>query len=53
MLRADAFAWEGAKTKLRMVILGADGNGRSGRSRSWRAANRALADHGGAFKHLR
>jgi hypothetical protein len=25
MLRADAFAWEGAKTKLRMVILGADG----------------------------
>lgn len=25
MLRADAFAWEGAKTKLRMIILGTDG----------------------------
>jgi hypothetical protein len=25
MLRADAFAWEGAKTKLRMVLEGADG----------------------------
>lgn len=25
VLRADAFAWEGAKTRLRMVLLGADG----------------------------
>jgi hypothetical protein len=24
-LRADAFAWEGAKTRLRMVLLGSDG----------------------------